>query len=237
MQFEELKFKCSTTVRTHRKLQLIFCPRTFSKRLSLAPITSSSPLPFSFFPTRRNGMFTVYKLSNPLELASCSLAFADKQLAGSSSLSSNPAHQLSNAQLTFLCSLSGQSTTIRSIKSLVPLLDRVLVQRVKAEAKTKSGIFLPESSVKELNEGKVLAVGPGALDMNGKRLPMGVSNGDRVLIPQVCFTFCTPRWMDGRMDRWVLTGCSTAVRPSRSVRRSSICSGIASKFYRSGRNG
>lgn len=36
MQFEELKFKCSTTVRTHRKLQLILCPRTFSKRLSLA---------------------------------------------------------------------------------------------------------------------------------------------------------------------------------------------------------
>ncbi|KAJ9158154.1 hypothetical protein NKR19_g3632 [Coniochaeta hoffmannii] len=76
------------------------------------------------------------------------------------------------------------ATTIRSIKSLVPLLDRVLVQRVKAEAKTASGIFLPESSVKELNEGKVLAVGPGALDKDGKRLPMGVQNGDRVLIPQ-----------------------------------------------------
>lgn len=78
-----------------------------------------------------------------------------------------------------------QATTIRSIKSLIPLLDRVLIQRVKAEAKTASGIFLPESSVKELNEGRVLAVGPGALDKDGKRLPMGVSSGDRVLIPQV----------------------------------------------------
>jgi len=67
----------------------------------------------------------------------------------------------------------------------VPLLDRVLVQRVKAEAKTASGIFLPESSVKELNEAKVLAVGPGGLDKDGKRLPMGVQTGDRVLIPQV----------------------------------------------------
>ncbi|KAK0718083.1 hsp10-like protein [Lasiosphaeria miniovina] len=76
------------------------------------------------------------------------------------------------------------STTIRSIKSLVPLLDRVLVQRVKAEAKTASGIFLPESSVKELNEAKVLAVGPGGLDRDGKRVPMGVAQGDRVLIPQ-----------------------------------------------------
>ncbi|KAK4454420.1 chaperonin 10-like protein [Podospora aff. communis PSN243] len=76
------------------------------------------------------------------------------------------------------------ATTLRSIKSLVPLLDRVLVQRVKAEAKTASGLFLPESSVKELNEAKVLAVGPGALDKDGKRVPMGVAQGDRVLIPQ-----------------------------------------------------
>lgn len=76
------------------------------------------------------------------------------------------------------------ATSIRSIRSLVPLLDRVLVQRVKAETKTASGIFLPESSVKELNEGKVLAVGPGALDKDGKRVAMGVATGDRVLIPQ-----------------------------------------------------
>lgn len=67
----------------------------------------------------------------------------------------------------------------------MPLLDRVLVQRIKAEAKTASGIFLPESSVKELNEAKVLAVGPGGLDKEGKRLPMGVQTGDRVLIPTV----------------------------------------------------
>ncbi|KAI1632269.1 GroES-like protein [Biscogniauxia mediterranea] len=76
------------------------------------------------------------------------------------------------------------ATSIRSIKSLVPLLDRVLVQRIKAEAKTAGGIFLPESSVKELNEAKVLAVGPGALSKEGARVPMGVSAGDRVLIPQ-----------------------------------------------------
>lgn len=67
----------------------------------------------------------------------------------------------------------------------MPLLDRVLVQRIKAEAKTASGIFLPESSVKELNEAKVLAVGPGGLDREGKRVPMGVQAGDRVLIPTV----------------------------------------------------
>nr|POE71833.1 10 kda heat shock protein, mitochondrial [Quercus suber] len=76
------------------------------------------------------------------------------------------------------------TTALKSIKSLAPLLDRVLVQRVKAEAKTAGGIFLPETAVKELNEAKVLAVGPGALDKDGKRIPMGVQSGDKVLIPQ-----------------------------------------------------
>ncbi|KAJ5894795.1 hypothetical protein N7495_006486 [Penicillium taxi] len=78
-------------------------------------------------------------------------------------------------------------SALRNIKSLAPLLDRVLIQRIKPEAKTASGIFLPESSVKEQNEAKVLAVGPGAFDKDGKRIPMGVAAGDKVLIPQVCF--------------------------------------------------
>ncbi|KAI9842202.1 MAG: 10 kDa heat shock protein [Sclerophora amabilis] len=76
------------------------------------------------------------------------------------------------------------TTALKSIKSLAPLLDRVLVQRIKAESKTASGIFLPESSVKELNEAKVLAVGPGGLDKEGKRVSPNVAAGDKVLIPQ-----------------------------------------------------
>lgn len=85
-----------------------------------------------------------------------------------------------------------QSTALKSIKSLTPLLDRVLVQRIKAETKTASGIFLPESSVKELNEARVLAVGPGGLDKDGKRVSCSVQAGDKVLIPQVCWSgvFC-----------------------------------------------
>lgn len=67
------------------------------------------------------------------------------------------------------------------------------MQRVKAEAKTASGIFLPESSVEKLNEARVLAVGPGALDKKGNRLPMGVKEGDRVLIPQVGTRASLPR--------------------------------------------
>jgi hypothetical protein len=53
------------------------------------------------------------------------------------------------------------------------------------EAKTAGGIFLPESSVKELNEARVLAVGPGGLDKDGKRVSCSVAPGDKVLIPQV----------------------------------------------------
>ncbi|RAL15763.1 Cpn10-domain-containing protein [Aspergillus homomorphus CBS 101889] len=83
-----------------------------------------------------------------------------------------------------MCQSGDAGSFLRNVKNLAPLLDRVLVQRVKPEAKTASGIFLPESSVKEQNEANVLAVGPGAVDRNGQRIPMGVTVGDRVLIPQ-----------------------------------------------------
>lgn len=138
-------------------------------------------------------------------------------------------------------STAKKSTSIRSIKSLVPLLDRVLVQRIKAEAKTASGIFLPESSVKELNEAKVLAVGPGALDKEGKRLPVGVQAGDRVLIPTVRrllrrVTAGSSFSKDGR-PRFGVGFCvsdvdvtSSVAPPSRLVRTSTTCSGTASKF-------
>lgn len=86
---------------------------------------------------------------------------------------------------TFADSAFSQTTALRSIKALAPLLDRVLVQRIKAETKTAGGIYLPESSVKELNEAKVLAVGPGATTKEGSRVPMSVGVGDKVLIPQV----------------------------------------------------
>ena len=88
---------------------------------------------------------------------------------------------------------AAQSTALKSIKSLAPLLDRILVQRIKAETKTAGGIFLPESSVKELNEAKVLAVGPGGLDKDGKRITPSVTPGDKVLIPQVCYMI--PGWV------------------------------------------
>ncbi|KAG8987413.1 10 kDa heat shock protein [Tulasnella sp. 427] len=77
-----------------------------------------------------------------------------------------------------------QSATFKSIKSLVPLLDRVLVQRFKAETKTATGIFLPQSATSQpLPEATVVAVGPGARDKEGQIIPMSVQAGDRVLLP------------------------------------------------------
>ncbi|ORY83765.1 chaperonin Cpn10 [Protomyces lactucae-debilis] len=76
------------------------------------------------------------------------------------------------------------STAIKSAKAIQPLLNRILIQRSKAETKTASGLFLPSSQAeKKLNEGTVLAVGPGGLDDSGKVHKIGLTVGQRVLLP------------------------------------------------------
>ena len=66
--------------------------------------------------------------------------------------------------------------------SLRPLYDRLLVKRIEAETKTKGGIIIPDTAKEKPLEGKVVAVGAGRLDDNGKRIPLDVKVGDRVLI-------------------------------------------------------
>ncbi|PRT53596.1 heat shock protein, mitochondrial [Wickerhamiella sorbophila] len=75
------------------------------------------------------------------------------------------------------------STSVKSVKNIVPLLDRVLVQRIKAQAQTASGIFIPEKNVEKLSEASVIATGPGITDKDGKSVPTSVKSGDKVLIP------------------------------------------------------
>ncbi|KAK9452171.1 chaperonin 10-like protein [Limtongia smithiae] len=75
------------------------------------------------------------------------------------------------------------ATTLRSIRGVAPLLDRILVQRIKAENKTASGLYIPEKNVEKLSEATVLAVGPGLLTKEGERITPSVAPGDRVLIP------------------------------------------------------
>ena len=62
-----------------------------------------------------------------------------------------------------------------------PLGDRVLVKRVEEEAKTKGGIIIPDTAKEKPQEGEVMSVGEGARDDDGKRVPMDVKAGDRIL--------------------------------------------------------
>jgi chaperonin GroES len=62
-----------------------------------------------------------------------------------------------------------------------PLNDRVLILRIGEIEKTPGGIFVPDTAREKPQEGKVVAVGPGKWDDNGKRIPLEVKKGDRVL--------------------------------------------------------
>ena len=62
-----------------------------------------------------------------------------------------------------------------------PLGDRVLVQPVEAEEVKKGGIIIPDTAKEKPQEGKIVAVGAGKRDDNGKLIPMDVKKGDRVL--------------------------------------------------------
>lgn len=64
-----------------------------------------------------------------------------------------------------------------------PLADRVLVKRIEQEEqKSGGGIIIPDTAKEKPQEATVIEVGPGKLDENGKRIPMEVKKGDRVLI-------------------------------------------------------
>jgi chaperonin GroES len=64
---------------------------------------------------------------------------------------------------------------------LKPLADRLVVEPTEREEMTASGIYVPETAKEKPQEGKVVAVGPGRKDDEGKRIPMDVGEGDRVL--------------------------------------------------------
>ena len=63
-----------------------------------------------------------------------------------------------------------------------PLHDRVLIKRIEEEEQVRGGIIIPDTAKEKPQEAEVVAVGPGKLDDDGKRQPMDVSVGDRVLV-------------------------------------------------------
>lgn len=64
---------------------------------------------------------------------------------------------------------------------LKPLSDRVVVQQLEEEERTAGGIVLPDTAKERPQQGKVVAVGPGRVNDEGKRLEMSVKVGDRVV--------------------------------------------------------
>jgi chaperonin GroES len=65
--------------------------------------------------------------------------------------------------------------------NLEPLADRLVVKPIEREEVTKSGIVLPDTARERPQEGEVIAVGPGRLSDDGKRITMDVKVGDRVV--------------------------------------------------------
>ncbi|HVO27518.1 MAG TPA: co-chaperone GroES [Candidatus Margulisiibacteriota bacterium] len=62
-----------------------------------------------------------------------------------------------------------------------PLQDRVIVERIEGEEKTKGGIIIPDTAKEKPQEGKVVAVGKGKVTEEGKVLPLSVKAGDKIL--------------------------------------------------------
>ena len=73
------------------------------------------------------------------------------------------------------------TTKTRAKAQIVPYADRVVVKQVKQEEVRASGIVIPDTAKERPQLGVVLAVGPGRLDEAGKRIPIEVKVGERVL--------------------------------------------------------
>jgi len=65
--------------------------------------------------------------------------------------------------------------------NIKPLRDKVVVKRIEEEEKSGGGIIIPDTAKEKPMQGKVMAVGPGAVDKNGKRIASELKKGDRVL--------------------------------------------------------
>lgn len=73
------------------------------------------------------------------------------------------------------------STNEVNIIMIKPLADRVLIEPAPAEAKTESGLYIPDNAKEKPMQGTVIAVGPGKKDESGKTVAMDVKVGDKVL--------------------------------------------------------
>lgn len=73
------------------------------------------------------------------------------------------------------------ATRAKTSLKIVPLGDRVVVRRAEAEKRTSGGIVLPDTAQDKPQKGEVIAVGDGHVNNHGKRTPLTVKAGDRVI--------------------------------------------------------
>ncbi len=69
-----------------------------------------------------------------------------------------------------------------------PLQDRILVERVEEESKSKGGIIIPDTAKEKPQEGKIIAVGKGKVSDDGKVTPLDVKKGDKILFSKYAGT-------------------------------------------------
>ena len=69
-----------------------------------------------------------------------------------------------------------------------PLNDRILVLRIEEEQKTAGGIIIPDTAKEKPQEGKIVAVGPGKRNEDGKRIPLEVKEGEHILFSKYAST-------------------------------------------------
>ncbi len=84
--------------------------------------------------------------------------------------------------------------------NFVPLGERVVIKPIEQDQTTKGGIFLPDTAKEKPQEGEVVAVGPGRVSDDGKRIPMELSNGDKVIYSK----FAGTEYKDGDDEYLIL---------------------------------
>ena len=81
-----------------------------------------------------------------------------------------------------------------------PLADRVVVKPLEREEKTKSGIVIPDTAKEKPQQGEVVALGPGRVTDDGKRIPLELKVGDKVIYSK----FAGTEWKDGDVEYLIL---------------------------------
>lgn len=84
--------------------------------------------------------------------------------------------------------------------NFVPLGERVVIKPIEQDQTTKGGIFLPDTAKEKPQEGEVVAVGPGRVSDDGKRIPMELSKGDKVIYSK----FAGTEYKDGDEEYLIL---------------------------------